>query len=150
MLQRDPWIKNGRLAVKLSSIFRGILGLVLHILRSKWRNEVRDKSSKEECLLDIYEPYPHSVQRLMATIASWGHYTYPICGQGFGAASEVLWDRGWELSKNWGVLAKIFLSTELLVETKHQLDGWSELQNLLWDIEGWNRKVPFGSVDSGT
>lgn len=53
--------------MKLSSVFRGILGLVLHILRSKWRNEVRAKSREGECLLDSSKLYLHSVQRLMAT-----------------------------------------------------------------------------------
>lgn len=56
MVQGNPEIRNEPLAVKLSSVSRGILGLALHILRSKWR-----------CLLDSYEPYPHSVQRLVAT-----------------------------------------------------------------------------------
>lgn len=43
--------------------------------------------------------------------APWAdtHSICGICGQGFGAASEVLWGRGWELSRNWGVLAGIFI-----------------------------------------
>lgn len=41
--------------------------------------------------------------------APWGHNTHPICGQGFGASSKILWDQGWELCRNWAVLAELFI-----------------------------------------